>query len=136
MFVLCRTCGEETSGNQCTHNDDERSLDGTWVSEELKLSFQLGYQLVAVHEVWHFDEQSCDLFVGYVKIFLKEKLQSKGFPSSAVTEEDKRQYIQDIRKLEGIELEYDKISANPGRVVVAKLCLNTLWVCRKLGNVV
>ena len=46
----------------------------------------------------------------------------------AITEADKRKYIDEIRRLEGIDLEYDKISRNPGRVIVAKLCLNTLWV--------
>jgi hypothetical protein len=31
MFPLCRKCCEENS-NSCSHNDEERSIEGTWVT--------------------------------------------------------------------------------------------------------
>ncbi|GBN33084.1 hypothetical protein AVEN_7622-1 [Araneus ventricosus] len=48
MLPLCRTCAEELNQNPCQHGNHERSFIGTWVTEEVKLSIQKGYQLMKV----------------------------------------------------------------------------------------
>jgi hypothetical protein len=40
----------------CQHNDEERSLTGTWVTDELKKALEKGYVVQRIYEVWHFDE--------------------------------------------------------------------------------
>jgi len=40
----------------CQHNDEERSLTGTWVTDELKKALERGYVVQHIYEVWHFDE--------------------------------------------------------------------------------
>lgn len=48
MFPLCRTCVEVNEQNTCTHSDEERSLTGTWVSEEVKKAKEKGYRITQV----------------------------------------------------------------------------------------
>lgn len=49
MFPLCRICTETLQQTPCTHSDEERSLTGTWVTEEVKLALSEGYRLVKVY---------------------------------------------------------------------------------------
>lgn len=67
------------------------------------------------------------LFAKYVNTFLKIKQEASGFPSECVSEESKWGYIRDYKEKEGIDLEYDKITVNPGLRSLAKLCLNSFW---------
>ncbi|GIY07618.1 DNA-directed DNA polymerase [Caerostris extrusa] len=48
MFPPCRTCTENMQQTVCTHSDEERSLIGTWVSEEVKLIKRKGYIIAEV----------------------------------------------------------------------------------------
>ncbi|XP_071033044.1 uncharacterized protein [Parasteatoda tepidariorum] len=45
MFPLCRSCAEILQQTPCTHTDDERSITGTWVTEEVKLDLRKGYEI-------------------------------------------------------------------------------------------
>ena len=67
------------------------------------------------------------LFTNYINCFLKIKQQASGFPDSILSEEDKTKYIQDYFNSEGIHLEREKISRNPGLRNLAKLCLNSFY---------
>ena len=40
MFVLCHTCAVTNSQHVCNHNELERSLTGTWVTEEVSLALK------------------------------------------------------------------------------------------------
>ncbi|KAK3737383.1 hypothetical protein QZH41_011514 [Actinostola sp. cb2023] len=65
MFVLCRTCAEQTKQTgRCRHNAEERALVGTWTTPELKKAVALGYIILDVYEVWHYPQTSTDLFGG------------------------------------------------------------------------
>jgi len=108
----------------CSHTDEMRAISGTWVSLEVQKALELGYRLVKIHEVWHFSEQSDELFRLYIDKFLKIKQESSGFPSWCNNEEDKQQYIREYHENEGIRLDYDKIRKNPGLRALAKLMLN------------
>jgi len=108
----------------CRHNDDERAINGTWVSIELMKALQKGYRVVRMDQVWHFPDRSDELFRLYIDKFLKIKQESSGFPSWCTTEEDKQRYITEYRENEGITLDYHKIVKNPGLRALAKLMLN------------
>ena len=53
LFTLCRTCRENLQQTPCQHNDEERSLTGTWVTNELKKALEKGYVVQCIYEVWH-----------------------------------------------------------------------------------
>jgi hypothetical protein len=43
VLTLCRTCSDNHQQTPCQHNDEERSLTGTWVADELKKALEKGY---------------------------------------------------------------------------------------------
>jgi hypothetical protein len=136
LFPLCYKCAKEKNmESECNHSDDERALEGTWVSLELYKALELGYKLVEYYSIYHFEEKfeynsktkKGGLFTDYVKQNLKEKQEASGFPSHCITEEAKLEYIKSYYEVEGINLEYEKIKKNPGKRNIAKDKLNSLW---------
>ncbi|GFU07966.1 DNA_pol_B_2 domain-containing protein [Trichonephila clavipes] len=80
--------------------EEERSITGTWVTEEVKKAREKGYKIVKIYEVYHFQSSSNDLFRSYIDLFLKIKQEAS----------DK-----------------NSINVNLGRRSVAKLALNSFW---------
>lgn len=133
-FALCSSCAKIGS-KVCNHNEEERSLVGTWVIFELKKAIEMGYKLLETYEIWHFEETTQydseksegGLFAGYINKFLKIKQESSGWPSWCTNDEQKLKYIADYEKNEGIKLDKSNISFSPGLRSISKLCLNSLW---------
>ena len=55
LFVLCLSCGREKLEN-CIHNEAQRMLEGTFVTEEAKLVVKHGYIIKKIYSVWHWDK--------------------------------------------------------------------------------
>ena len=135
LFHLCKTCAETQQQTPCRHDNERRSFIGTWVTDEVKKALQIGYQIVRIYEIWHFDHisqydpntKTGGLFTEYVNTFLKLKQEASGWPDWILTEEDKQNYIELYNHKEGITLEYHKIKKNPGLRALAKLMLNSFW---------
>lgn len=132
LFALCRTCALTTQQTPCHHTDEERALHGTWVTLEIELPLKMGYRVVKVIEVWHFEEKTDELFKGYVDTFLKRKQEASGWPSWCQTEDDKRTYIKQYKEKEGIHLDHDAIKRNEAERSVWKQILTNFW--GKLGQ--
>ena len=133
-FPLCTACVQEEQARPmlerspiCRHSPAERVLHGTWCTPEINKAMEMGYELVRVHEVWHFKERKSGLFAEYVNTWLKIKTEASGWPKDCTTEEKKRDYIKRFKKKEGIRLEYEKVEKNPGLKATAKLMLNSFW---------
>ena len=127
MFPLCKTCADTKNPNPFTHTDQERAIRGTWCHIEVMKAIEKGYVVLNLHEVWHWEETSDELFKEYVNTFLKIKQEASGYPKDCVTDEQKQRYIDDYYEHEGIRLDPDKIEYNPGLRYLAKLMLNSLW---------
>ena len=127
MFPLCKTCADTKNPNPCTHTDQERAIRGTWCHVEVMKAIEKGYVVLNLHEVWHWEETTDELFKEYVNTFLKIKQEASGYPKDCVTDEQKQRYIDDYYEHEGIRLDPDKIEYNPGLRYLAKLVLNSLW---------
>ena len=127
MFPLCKTCVDTLNQNPCTHTDEERAILGTWCHVELMKAIEKGYEVLEIHEVWHWEETADELFKDYVNMYLKIKQEASGYPKHSVTNEQKQQYIDDYYEHEGIRLDPNKIEYNPGLRFLAKLALNSLW---------
>ena len=50
-------------------------LIGTWCTPEIAKARQMGYELIIVHEVWHFQDSASGLFAEYVNAWLKIKTE-------------------------------------------------------------
>ncbi len=135
LFSLCNTCAKTKQQSPCNHTDEERSLVGTWVTDEVKKAVAKGYVVKCIYEVWHFDEVSQydpdtmegGVFKDYVNTFLKLKQESSGWPSWCTTKEQKQEYIILYHEKEGILMDYNKIEKNKGMRALAKLMLNSFW---------
>ena len=127
MFPLCKTCADTKNQNPCTHTDQERAIRGTWCHIEVMKAIEKGYVVLTIHEVWHWEETTDELFKEYVNTFLKIKQEASGYPSDCVTDEQKQRYVEDYYEHEGIRLDPNEIEYNPGLRYLAKLMLNSLW---------
>ena len=79
IFTLCKTCAETRNQNKCEHSDNERSFIGTWTMDEVNGAIEKGYKVIRTYEVWHFDKSTDDLFKGYIRRFMKIKLESSKY---------------------------------------------------------
>ena len=127
MFPLCKTCADTLDQNPCTHTDQERAILGTWCHVELMKAIEKGYEVLEIHEVWHWEETTNQLFSPYVNMYLKRKQEASGYPKHCVTDEQKQRYIDEYYEHEGIRLDLNKIEYNSGLRFLAKLMLNSLW---------
>ena len=76
VFTLCKACAETRNQNKCEHTDAERIFIGTWKTDEVKKAMIKGYTIAKTYEVWHFDKTTNDLLKGYIRRFMKIKLES------------------------------------------------------------
>jgi hypothetical protein len=122
-FPLCQLCAKlNNQKDKCSHTESQRIIRGTWCINEVKKAIEKGYKIITIDEVWHFYKKSSYLFKGYVKAFMKIKLETSPWQDDFESEEEYRKAIKEIL---GIEL--GKIENNPGKRAVAKICLNSLW---------
>ncbi|XP_064647462.1 uncharacterized protein LOC135500144 [Lineus longissimus] len=132
LFPLCSTCADTLQQAECNHSAEERALHGTWVSVELHKAIEMGYVVVAVHEVWHFKKTSTTLFKEYINTFLQLKQQASDWPRGCASEEARQEYLRNYEEHEGIALDPKAIEHNPGMRSLAKTMLNGFW--GKLGQ--
>lgn len=130
-FPLCRSCVKEEMqkpllerSNMCGHTREERMLRGTWCAPEIQKVVKKGYQIINIHEVFHFtpENRRTGLFAEYVNTWLKLKQESAGWPKDCDTTEKKVDYVRRYEEHEGSKLE--NVEENPGRKAIAKMLLN------------
>lgn len=84
-----------------------------------------GYDILKIHEIWHFPQTSTSLFAQYINTFLKLKQEADGWPTPVGTDEAKSQeYIAQYLEHEGVQLQYHAIEKNPAKRALAKLMLS------------
>ena len=143
LFPLCKMCAiDKNMETKCSHNDEERSLEGTWVSLEHYKALEKGYKLIEYYSIYHFEEKfqydrktkKGGLFTSYVNANLKEKVHASGFPDNCQTEEETNEFIKTYLDREGIFLDKEKMKINPGKREIEKIKLNSLWVFFALNS--
>jgi hypothetical protein len=95
------------------------------------MAMKLGYKILQIYEIHHFDKISNELFKEYVKKFYKIKCEETGCPCKQkvcpIDCPQKLEYIRLNKALYDIDLDPDKIIKNEGLRFIAKICLNNLW---------
>jgi hypothetical protein len=125
VFPLCYTCARDGI-KTCNHDDNDRSLIGTWTTIEVNKAITLGYKVSEVYEVHHFPSRTDQLFKDYIQKFMKIKLECSTDKDSFKTPEEKAKFI-DEAKIMGIDLDESKFQKNVGKRQVSKIFLNSLW---------
>ncbi len=125
VFPLCKKCADESIQTSCNHSDSDRSFIGVFTHVELRHAINsLGYKILKVFEVWHWEKFKSDMFSSYIDNFFKIKESASGFPSHVTTDTDKDNYIKKVQEEEGITLQKEKVKKSPGMRALAKLMLN------------
>ena len=123
IFTLCKTCPEISNQNRCKHTDNERSFISTWATDEVNKAIEKGYKVLKMYEVWHFDKTSNHLFKGYIRRFMKIKLESSKY--NFKNEKEEREFKDKIKDC--LDIDIQKFEFNAGLRSISKLCLNSLW---------
>ena len=123
VFTLCKTCTETRNQNKCKHTDNQRSFIGTWTTDEVSKAIEKGYKILRIYEVWHFAKSTDTLFKGYIRRFMKIKLESSSYNFKTKEEEDNFK----ARIKDSLDIEVEKFEFNAGLRSISKLCLNSLW---------
>jgi hypothetical protein len=129
VFPLCRTCSEKLQTHKCHHNENQRALQGTWVSSELNLALEYGYKIIHIYEIWHWSEEkrSTDVFKAYLRHFLKYKIEASGYPPGCNTFEQKCEYIKLLYDELGIEIKMEDVEYIAASRLLGKALINHLW---------
>ena len=123
VFTLCKTCAETRNQKKCKHTDTQRSFIGTWTTDEVSKALEKGYKILRIYEVWHFAKSTDTLFKGYIRRFMKIKLESSSYNFKTKEEEDSFK----ARIKDSLDIDVEKFEFNAGLRSIAKLCLNSLW---------
>ena len=123
IFTLCKKCAETRNQNKCEHNDTERSFTGSWTTDEVNKAIEKGYKVLKTYEVWHFDKTTDSLFKGYIRRFMKIKLESSKYDFK--TNEEETNFKARIK--DSLDIDVEKFEFNAGKRSLAKLALNSLW---------
>lgn len=131
LFPLCKECAKEykdkstmVAGYSCPHTDEQRSFVTTTTHNELNAALDRGYKVTYVDRVWAWGRWSNELFRTYVQEFMKTKAEASGWPREHMTDEEKKEYIDENRRRYGIDIDPTKIDKKPARRQIAKDCLN------------
>ena len=79
--------------------------------------------VIRTYEVWHFDKSTDDLFKGYIRRFMKIKLEGSKYDFKSKREEE--DFKLKIKK--SLDIDIEKFEFNVGLRSISKLCLNSLW---------
>lgn len=134
VYALCNVCAEDENQGRCPHSDKQRTITGTFTTEELKLALRKGYLLQKIHEIWHYPQRSETLFSDFVNAFYGLKIKNSGFPSDCDTDDKKEAYVKFINLHEGLDLKMNDISLNPTQRLLSKCMLNSMWGRLALRN--
>ena len=103
--------------NKCEHSDNERSFMGTWTTDEVNTAVEKGYKVLRTYEVWHFDKTTDDLFKGYIRRFMKIKLESSKYDFETKEEETNLK----IKIKKSLNIDIEKFKFNDGLRSISKL---------------
>ena len=123
VFTLCKKCAETRNQSKCKHTESQRSFVGTWTTDEVSKAVDKGYEVLKVYEVLHFAKSTDTLFKGYIRRFMKIKLEASKYDFK--TKEDEASFKAKIK--DSLDINVEKFEFNAGLRSIAKLCLNSLW---------
>ena len=96
VFYLCQKSAKGHVKTSCPHEGGDRYIKGTWCTPELHFAFDSGYEVVKIHEVWHWREKRPQFFAGFVNKFLKIKTEASGWPSWCTDDAKKQLFLDQV----------------------------------------
>ena len=128
-------CPRHNATSECQHQGDaERSVEGTWVIDEVRLAVDKGYKILEISEMYEYKVKRYDpetggggFFVEYIDTSLKLKAEASGYPIWVRTADYEDRYIDLLYQNEGMRLDRDSIRYYAVKRRLSKLCLKSMW---------
>lgn len=133
VFPLCYECARIQNNKNCKHDENIRSIVGTYTTMEVKVAVEKNYKILEIYEIYNFlqflpaSETNEGIFTKFINDFIKVKIQASGWPKENMNEIEKKEYIDEYSKNEGIDLNINEIQNNPGLRSIGKLIVNSFW---------
>ena len=132
LFGLCYSCMLDppghASGTTCSHRKEQRQITGTYISEELRLAVSVGYKIVAISEIYHYNAKA-PLFASFMETWTAKKIESSGMPEHVHNEEDLALFCSEYLSQLGIEINQEQLHAGKNDALrnIAKLVVNSFY---------
>ena len=97
-------------------------------------ALDVGYRVKKCYRVVEYSAWDYTVFQGYVREFMKLKLEASGKPDGYDTPEKLARFIKEESELFGIEIDVNNIKYNAVLRTLAKICLNSIWGRFSLRN--
>lgn len=101
---------------------------GTWTTIELKKAMEIGYEVLNVYAIVHFEQKRSDLFRGYIQEFYRKKIEATGWKKLGLkTEQERTSFLREMEQrydITGLQMTEEY---NAGMYYISKICLNSLW---------
>ncbi|KAL3080985.1 hypothetical protein niasHS_012713 [Heterodera schachtii] len=139
LFCCCHHCAtmfrkkSTRRPHKCSHTDAQRSFTGSYTHIELERALEHGYKIDRLWRAWHYDQWSDQIFKDYVRLLIKLKIESSGFPEGLSSVVQKKRYADEYRRIYEVDIELENVKKNPGLRFIAKLMLNSLCMRNELG---
>lgn len=127
LYPLCNKCATNQNQETCNCTDEERCITSMFTSVELQKAITLGYKIIKIYQVLHYERTSDSLFKHYINRWYKKKAESSGPPPGVTTPEEIQQFADDFERHEGFALDVTKIKPNAGIRNISKMMLNSFW---------
>ena len=125
VFPLCGKCSlVANNSDKCKHRGEERAFHGCWTTAELLRAVQIGYTVVKIKQIWHFDSKSNTIFRDYMRTWGGLKFASSGWPEWCKSDQEKEQFLLDLERTSGIKLSVEEIVKNIPKRTLTKHFLN------------
>ena len=133
MYPLCYNCAKKENVGRCQCAAKDRLIKGQWTTIEIQYAVRhQGYTIVKVYQIVHYTERDNQMFANYIKELYVDKQEASGWPAECQTEEQKAIFCAEFERRMGKPLDPYKISNDPGRKAIPKLCMNSCY--GKLGQ--
>ena len=132
LFPLCILCAKKFYSEstvvpddyECLHQDSKRAFTTTITTIELKEAILNGYRVDQIYQIWKYAESNSTIFRDFVRMFMRLKIESSGFPYDVKTADDRDKFRQNYIDQMGIEIDLDRVEFNPGLRHISKIILN------------
>lgn len=107
-------------------------FEKTFTSLEITKAISLGYVVTKIYRALVWKKSTVGMFSDFVNAGIKLKAENSGFPRIDNESESEYQarldkHIADFMRDEGVQLDREKITHNPGMRALGKFFLNNLW---------
>ena len=129
LFPLCKQCAKEKQTKNCKHNEQQRSISGTWCISKLLQAVKDGYKIKSISQLLIYPRQE-NVFADFIAKFYTLKQKYLGIPKSIENKDNfVKELVDYILNVFGIKIHPSEIhfERNNRMRAVMKLILNSLW---------